>query len=156
MDEQGVGPKVCLVGTAPPRRCGIATFTDDLRTALSDVTPAAPAVQVALTDAGGSYDYGPDVVFEIHAPQLSDYRTAATFLDQSDVDVVCVQHEFGIFGGPVGRHVDELLEHVTAPVVTTRRLRVPPPALAAGSPSRTTPGHVAPPPAGAAGAEAQR
>lgn len=114
-----VGPKVCLVGTAPPRRCGIATFTDDLRRALTQGTSDVPAVQVALTDAGGSYDYGPDVVFEIQDSQRSDYRTAAAFIDQADIDVVCVQHEFGIFGGPAGRHLDELLEHVAAPVVTT-------------------------------------
>ncbi len=76
-------------------------------------------MQLALTDAGGSYDYGVDVVFEINDSQLSDYRSAAEFVNASDVDVVCVQHEFGIFGGPVGRHVDELLQHVKAPIVTT-------------------------------------
>ncbi len=117
--ETGHGVKVGLVGTAPPRRCGIATFTDDLRRALTDDPEAGSAVQVALTDADGDYDYGPDVVFEIAAPQRSDYRTAAAFLDRADIDVVCVQHEFGIFGGPAGRHLDELLEHVRAPVVTT-------------------------------------
>jgi glycosyltransferase involved in cell wall biosynthesis len=58
-------------------------------------------------------------VFEVQAPQRSDYRTAAGFLNASAVDVVCVQHEFGIFGGPAGRHVDELLEHLEVPVVTT-------------------------------------
>ena len=112
-------PKVCLVGTSPPRRCGIATFTDDLRVALTAARPQAPAVQVALTDVAGAYAYGPDVVFEVQAAQRSDYRTAAAFLDSSDVDVVCVQHEFGIFGGPAGRHLEELLDHVHAPVVTT-------------------------------------
>jgi len=117
--ETGHDVKVGLVGTAPPRRCGIATFTDDLRRALTDDPEAGSAVQVALTDADGDYDYGPDVVFEIAAPQRSDYRTAAAFLDRADIDVVCVQHEFGIFGGPAGRHLDELLEHVRAPVVTT-------------------------------------
>ncbi len=112
-------PNVALVGTAPPRRCGIATFTDDLRQALTELRPASPAVHVALTDAGGSYDYGDDVVFEINEAQISDYRTAAEMLNAGDIGVVCVQHEFGIFGGPAGRHVDELLEHLDAPVVTT-------------------------------------
>lgn len=111
--------KVCLVGTSPPRQCGIATFTDDLRRALAAGRSGSPVVQVALTDVGGAYDYGPDVVFEIQAPQRSDYRTAAAFLEASDVDVVCVQHEFGIFGGPAGRHLDELLDHVRTPVVTS-------------------------------------
>lgn len=111
--------RVGLVGTAPPRRCGIATFTDDLRRALTSLDPSNAAVQVALTDGGRSYEYGADVVFEIQADQLSDYRAASRFIGQVGIDVLCVQHEFGIFGGPTGRYVDELLEQVTTPVVTT-------------------------------------
>jgi len=90
---------------------------------------------VALTDAGGAYDYGADVVFEINDGQLSDYRAAAEFVNGADVDVVCVQHEFGIFGGPAGRHVDELLDHVRAPIVTTLHtvLSDPPPAIRAAT-----------------------
>jgi glycosyltransferase involved in cell wall biosynthesis len=128
-------PKVALVGTSPPRRCGIATFTDDLRRALTDLHPAAPAVQVALTDREHAYDYGESVVFEINDTQISDYRAAAELVNSRDIDVVCVQHEFGIFGGPAGRHVDELLEHVDAPVVTTLHtvLADPPPALRAAT-----------------------
>lgn len=113
------GPKACLIGTAPPRRCGIATFTDDLRRALVDGTPSGSATQIAMTDAGGDYEYGPEVVFEIHADERSDYRRAAEFIDQSDVEVICLQHEFGIFGGPAGHYVDDLLDCVHAPVVTT-------------------------------------
>ncbi|MGI8535613.1 MAG: glycosyltransferase [Mycobacteriales bacterium] len=107
------------MGTAPPRRCGIATFTGDLRRALVQDAPDASAVQLAMTDACGGYDYGPEVVFEIQAAERKDYLTAAEFIDQSDVDVVCLQHEFGIFGGPAGHYVDDLLDHLKAPVVTT-------------------------------------
>ena len=117
--DDGSDPLVCLVGTAPPRRCGIATFTDDLLHALTGAAPDRAAVQVALTDEGGSYDYGPDVVFEVRADALQDYRDAAAFVNSGDVDVLCVQHEFGIFGGVAGAHLDELLEHVRTPVVTT-------------------------------------
>lgn len=112
-------PRVCLVGTAPPRRCGIATFTDDLRAGLVALEPPTSAIQVALTDSMATYAYGPSVEYEIQANQLSDYRAAAEFIGHSDVDVVCVQHEFGIFGGPAGRYIGELLAHVRAPVVTT-------------------------------------
>ena len=112
-------PRVCLVGTSPPRRCGIATFTDDLRRALLAGDGAASTVQVALTDAGASYDYHDGVVFEIQEEQLSDYRAAAEFVNGTDVEVVCVQHEFGIFGGPSGRHLEFFLDLVDAPVVTT-------------------------------------
>jgi glycosyltransferase involved in cell wall biosynthesis len=109
---------VCLVGTAPPRRCGIATFTDDLRGALTGLAPPTEAIQVAVTDSG-VYDYGADVVYEVQASQLSDYRAAAEFIKTADIDLVCVQHEFGIFGGRAGRYIDELLDHLRAPVVTT-------------------------------------
>jgi len=122
---------VCLVGTAPPRRCGIATFSDDLRMALSAIDPVRPAIQVAVTDDGSRYDYGSDVVFDIRASQVSDYRAAAEFINRSGADVVCLQHEFGIFGGPGGRHVNELLDHLRLPIVTTMHtvLAHPPAAL---------------------------
>ena len=74
---------------------------------------------MALTDDMDSYAYGQSVEYEIHADRLSDYRAAAEFIEQSEVDVVCVQHEFGIFGGPAGGYVNELLDHVRAPVVTS-------------------------------------
>lgn len=112
-------PRVCLVGTAPPRRCGIATFTDDLRAGLSRLDPPTPAIQVALTDDMDLYAYGPSVEYEIHADRLTDYRAAAEFIEQSEVDVVCLQHEFGIFGGPAGGYVNELLDHIRVPVVTS-------------------------------------
>ena len=135
MIEDGSNPVVCLVGTAPPRRCGIATFTDDLRRALTGAAPDRPAVQVAMTDEDGDYDYGADVVFEVRASELGDYRDAAAFVNDGDVDVLCVQHEFGIFGGESGAHLDELLEHVRTPVVTTLHtvLAAPSPALRAAT-----------------------
>jgi glycosyltransferase involved in cell wall biosynthesis len=120
-------PKAVLVGTAPPRRCGIATFTDDLRRALSAAGADTPAVQVALTDDGGSYDYGPEVVYEVQADRVEDFRAAADFINGAEFDVLCVQHEFGIFGGVAGAHVDELLEHVRVPVVTTLHTVLPDP-----------------------------
>ena len=120
-------PKAVLVGTAPPRRCGIATFTDDLRQALSAAGADTPAVQVALTDDGGSYEYGPEVVFEVQADRIEDFRSAADYINGADLDVLCVQHEFGIFGGATGSHVDELLEHVRVPVVTTLHTVLPEP-----------------------------
>ena len=126
MHEDG-SPAVCLVGTSPPRRCGIATFTDDLRQALTDSGPDVPAVQIALTDEGGDYAYGPQVVFEIRADERDDYRTAAEFVNGTAIDVLCVQHEFGIFGGEHGSHVDDLLERVRVPVVTTLHTVVPDP-----------------------------
>ena len=86
MHENG-SPSVCLVGTSPPRHCGIATFTDDLRQALTGSGSEVPAVQIALTDEGGDYAYGPQVVFEIRADEREDYSAAAEFVNGTAVDV---------------------------------------------------------------------
>ena len=67
----------------------------------------------------GGYDYPPEVRFEIAEQDLPSYLRAADFLNITDVDVVCVQHEFGIFGGPAGGHLLALLREVRMPIVTT-------------------------------------
>jgi glycosyltransferase involved in cell wall biosynthesis len=105
----------CFVATYPPRECGIATFTHDLRLAIAELSGDAVSSVIALTDTLGGYDYPPEVVFEIRQNRLGDYHLAAEYLNLSGVDVVCVQHEFGIFGGAEGRFVTELHK----PVVTT-------------------------------------
>ncbi len=113
--------KVAFIGTYPPRRCGIATFTHDLRAAAVAVArcgaDACPVV--ALNDSVEHHAYPPEVVFQISAPDLLDYERAAEFLNRSDVDLVSVQHEFGIFGGSAGGHVLALLRALRMPVVTT-------------------------------------
>jgi glycosyltransferase involved in cell wall biosynthesis len=122
-------PSVCLVGTAPPRQCGIATFTEDLRAALGAIGPERRVTQVALTNPGMVHRYPPTVVYEVNAGQVSDYRAAAEFVNSVDVDVICVQHEFGIFGGPLGRHLLALLDLVHQPVVTTLHTVLPHPGV---------------------------
>ena len=102
-----------------PRKCGIATFTSDLLEAVAATHPQSRCFAVPVNDIASGYQY-PDVVrFEIEEQDLGSYRRAATFLNTSDVDVVSVQHEFGIFGGPAGSHLLVLLRELTAPVVTT-------------------------------------
>jgi glycosyltransferase involved in cell wall biosynthesis len=109
--------KIRLIGTYPPRECGIGTFTYDLRQSLWDLQDNIQANVIAITNAPASY---PDeVVFEIHQNHLADYRLAAEYINLSGVDAVSVQHEFGIFGGPDGRYITELVENLRAPVVTT-------------------------------------
>ena len=109
---------VIYLGTYPPRRCGIATFTRDLAHACSGIVQGPPRI-VALNAAGDSYDYPPEVEFEIRRDHIEDYRRAAEWINRSTADVLCVQHEFGIFGGPAGAHLFELLQAVEKPVVTT-------------------------------------
>lgn len=110
---------IALVGTYVPRRCGIATFTADLRHALNTALERVPVGVVALNDDIGGYDYSPEVLFEINQNQLGDYRLAADFLNINRVDVACVQHEYGIFGGDHGGYVLNMLRELHMPIVTT-------------------------------------
>ncbi len=111
--------KVAFIGNYLPRKCGIATFTHDLRTAVSTHTQESDCKVVTVTDRPGSYDYPPEVVFEIQQNNLKDYRSAAEFLRLHNVDAVCVQHEFGIYGGAEGGHLLSLLHQLDIPIVTT-------------------------------------
>ncbi len=102
-----------------PRKCGIATFTSDLLASVAAAYPQSQCFSVSVNDIPGAYEY-PDVVrFEIEEQDLSSYLRAADFLNISNVDVVCLQHEFGIYGGPAGGHILALLRELRMPVVTT-------------------------------------
>ena len=110
---------IAFLGDYLPRKCGIATFTSDLLGAVAARHPRSRCFAVPVNDIDGCYQY-PDVVrFEIEEQDLSSYRRAAGFLNSSDVDVVSIQHEFGIFGGPAGSHLFALLRDLRAPAVTT-------------------------------------
>ncbi len=110
---------LAFLGNYLPRKCGIATFTSDLLGAVAARHPESRCFAVPVNDIEGCYQY-PDVVrFEIEEQDLGSYRSAADFLNSSNVDVVSVQHEFGIFGGPAGSHLLALLRELKAPVVTT-------------------------------------
>jgi glycosyltransferase involved in cell wall biosynthesis len=111
--------KVAFLGDYLPRKCGIATFTSDLRCAVAAEFPAIQCLVVPVNDLAGGYEYPAEVRFEIAEQDLPSYLRAADFLNITDVDVVCVQHEFGIFGGPAGSHVLALLRELQMPLVTT-------------------------------------
>jgi glycosyltransferase involved in cell wall biosynthesis len=110
---------VAFLGNYPPRKCGIATFTSDLLEAVAERHPQSRCFAVPVNDIEGGYRYSDVVRFEIEEQDLASYRPAAEFLNTSDVDVVSVQHEFGIYGGPAGSHLLALLRGLKAPVVTT-------------------------------------
>ncbi len=111
--------KVAFLGDYLPRKCGIATFTTDLRCAIAKECPALQCPVVPVNDLAAGYDYPPEVRFEIAEQDLPSYLRAADFLNITDVDVVCVEHEFGIYGGPAGSHVLALLRELQMPIVTT-------------------------------------
>jgi glycosyltransferase involved in cell wall biosynthesis len=122
--------RIAVIGNSLPRRCGIATFTTDLRQAISTSRPNLEASVVAMTDHGQAYDYPPAVAFQIKDNNIDEYARAADFLNAGRFDAVCLQHEFGIFGGEAGAHILELLSRLTMPVVTTLHTVLAKPAAA--------------------------
>jgi glycosyltransferase involved in cell wall biosynthesis len=110
--------RVAFVGDYLPRKCGIATFTHDLRGGIAKAS-GAECVVVPVDDVDGGYSYRSEVRFQIVEQEIESYRRAADFLNFSDVDVISLQHEFGIYGGPGGSHILALLKDVSIPVVTT-------------------------------------
>ena len=111
--------RIAVIGNSLPRRCGIATFTTDLQQAISTSRPNLETCIVAMTDHGQSYDYPRAVGFQIEDGNIEGYIRAADFLNAGRFDAVCLQHEFGIFGGEAGAHILELMSRLTTPVVTT-------------------------------------
>ena len=110
---------IAFLGDYLPRQCGIATFTSDLLGAVAARHPQSRCFAVPVNDVQGCYRYPAVVRFEIEEQDLGSYRRAADFLNSSNVDIVSLQHEFGIFGGPAGSHLLALLYGLKAPVVTT-------------------------------------
>jgi glycosyltransferase involved in cell wall biosynthesis len=111
--------RIAFIGNSLPRRCGIATFTTDLQLAISTSQPELEASIVAMTDHGQAYDYPAAVALQIKDDNIGEYVRAADFLNTGRFDAVCLQHEFGIFGGEAGAHILVLLSRLTMPVVTT-------------------------------------
>ena len=111
--------KIAFLGDYLPRKCGIATFTTDLRCSVALEFPNMQCLVVPINDIEGGYEYPPEVRFEIEEQDLPSYLRAADFLNITDVDVLCVEHEFGIFGGRAGSHVLALLHELRMPIVTT-------------------------------------
>jgi len=110
---------VAVIGNYLPRQCGIATFTTDLVEGLSAEAPDIYNWAAAMNDKPEGYAYPEKVRFEINQNKLSDYSVASQYLNISQTDIVCVQHEYGLFGGPAGSHLLKLLGDLRMPVVTT-------------------------------------
>ncbi|PYI87041.1 MAG: glycosyl transferase family 1 [Verrucomicrobia bacterium] len=119
MHKSSDSRKIAFLGDYLPRKCGIATFTTDLRCAVASEFPATQCLVVPVNDLAGGYDYPSEVRFEIAEQDLPSYLRAADFLNITDVDVICVQHEFGIYGGPAGSHLLALLRESRMPIVST-------------------------------------
>ena len=111
--------RIAVIGNHLPRQCGIATFTTDLCDAIVAEYKASQLSVVAVNDGQSSYSYPERVRFEIRESDIASYRAAAGFFNSCNVDLVCLQHEYGIYGGKAGGYVLELLQDLAMPVVTT-------------------------------------
>ncbi|MDD9304889.1 MAG: glycosyltransferase [Desulfobacter sp.] len=110
---------IAVIGNYLPRQCGIATFTRDLVEGLCARAPHIHCWAVAMNDRVQGYAYPEKVRFEINQNKLADYGIAAQFLNIGQTDIVCLQHEFGIFGGSAGSHLLKLISNLHMPLVTT-------------------------------------
>ncbi|MBU2514574.1 glycosyltransferase family 4 protein [bacterium] len=110
---------VAVIGNYLPRQCGIATFTTDLVEGLTAEAPDVNCWAAVMNDKPEGYSYPEKVRFEINQNRLTDYSVAAQFLNISQTDIVCLQHEYGLFGGLAGSHLLNLLADLRMPVVTT-------------------------------------
>lgn len=110
---------VAFIGNYLPRQCGIATFTTDLCESVASAYPETACIALPVNDIESGYAYPPRVRFELAEKDIVSYRRAADFLNINNVDVVCLQHEYGIFGGRAGSHILTLLRELRMPIVTT-------------------------------------
>lgn len=115
----GMPSRIAVVGNYLPRQCGIATFTTDLCDAISAECGAAKLFAVPVNDMESGYPYPERVRLTLAQDDLSSYERAADFLNFTNFDLVCLQHEYGIFGGPAGSHILALLRRLKMPVITT-------------------------------------
>ena len=111
--------RISFIGNYLPRQCGIATFTTDLCEAVASAYPGATCIALPVNDAEAGYDYPSRVRFELAEKDIESYRRAADFLNINNVDLVCLQFEYGIFGGKAGSHILTLLRELRMPIVTT-------------------------------------
>ena len=111
--------RIAVVGNYLPRQCGIATFTTDLCEAISAEYGAVRLMALPINDTEQAYDYPERVRWSLAQDEVASYQEAAEFLNFNNIDMVCLQHEYGIFGGPAGSHILHLLRALKMPVVTT-------------------------------------
>src|SRR6195256_3927369 len=111
--------RIAVIGNYLPRQCGIATFTTDLCAAIAAEYGSARLLGLPGNDTEAGYDYPARVRWSLAQDNLASYDEAAEFLNFNNIDMVCLQHEYGIFGGAAGSHILYLLRGLKMPVVTT-------------------------------------
>jgi glycosyltransferase involved in cell wall biosynthesis len=137
------GTRLALVGGFTPRRCGIATFTADIYHSLIAAAPGLAVDVYAMTPAPGHTRFAPEVIGEISDADPASYAAAARAIEASKADVVWLQHEFGLFAGPAGDMVLELVEQISAPLLVTLHTVIPDPDFAQARVMRCLVAHAA-------------
>ncbi|MDD5544974.1 MAG: glycosyltransferase family 4 protein, partial [Acidobacteriia bacterium] len=111
--------RIGFIGNYLPRQCGIATFTSDLCEAIAAQYNQTTCIALPVNDTEAGYAYPPRVRFELTEKDIDSYYRAADFLNINNVDLVSLQHEYGIYGGRAGSHILALLRELRMPIVTT-------------------------------------
>ena len=111
--------RVAFISSYTPRKCGIATFTSDLIASMKLASEREFEPAVIAMDSGPGLRYDKLVELNIRKDFKSDYASAADYINLSDIDVVSLQHEFGLFGGKGGSHLSFFLERLKRPLITT-------------------------------------
>jgi len=117
--------RIAYVSTYPPRECGIASYTKDLVDAIDGLHEFKSSVVIAINEKGGIYKYDRRVRFQIERDSIDDYVQAVRYVNLSEVDLINLQHTFGLFGGEWGEYINSFLEDLQKPVVTTLHTIVP-------------------------------
>lgn len=116
-----------FLSTYPPQECGIATFTYDLVKAIDDYFPHFKTRIIAMEEKDKEYDFDKKVIFKIKDWEPESYIEASERVNRSDIDIINIQHEFGIFGGKDGEYLEFFLDNVEKPIVTTLHTILPQP-----------------------------
>ena len=119
MEKSSTIKRLAFIGNYVPRQCGIATFTTDLCEAVATEYSGTTCIALPVNDVEAGYEYPPRVRFELVEKDIDSYHRAGAFLNINRVNLVSLQHEYGIFGGRAGGHILALLRELRMPVVTT-------------------------------------
>jgi glycosyltransferase involved in cell wall biosynthesis len=119
LEKLSLPSRIAVIGNYLPRQCGLATFTTDLCTAISAEYKTIQLMALPMNDTEAGYDYPERVRWSLAQNDVKSYEHAAEFLNFNNIDMVCLQHEYGIFGGAAGSHILHLLRRLKMPVVTT-------------------------------------
>ncbi|HLJ66022.1 MAG TPA: glycosyltransferase family 4 protein [Chloroflexota bacterium] len=128
----GTVPRIAFFGSYPPRECGIGTFTYDVVSSYDAIDPSRLSTVIAVNDYGQMYDYDLHdyqgrVRFQVDADDLDSYLQVADDLNRSRIQVVNIQHEYGLFGGQDGEYIVDFIERLQKPVVLTMHTVLPHP-----------------------------